>query len=166
MEKKYIIIFILLLMFTLNAIAIPKFSDNNKKIPPDPIYKSTIMVPKGYILNTNVKEEINCENASVGDNIHVFLNNDFLYKGITIAPEGSLVIGKVVKKYNDNSCKLRIKFTNIITPSIKNIPISAVFLEENATGYISSLPNGKLFKDNNTDVIIKQPVTFIPDKSN
>ena len=164
---KYFILIVMLLILTSGAFALPKFSDNKTKIPPDPVYKNTIMIPHGYILNSEIKENIICNDVNPADNITAVLKNDFIYKGKVVAPEGSIITGKFVKKIvNGNFCKVKVKFTNIITPSGNNIPISAIFIEENSTGFINACGDGSLFKDKNADIIIKQPVTFIFGKSN
>ena len=119
--------------------------------------QKTILIPQDNIINVTFKNNIMCSNVSPADNIEVILSEDFIFKGKVIAEEGSIVTGKFVKKIatKDNTCKVRVKFTNIIKTNGINIPISAVFLEENSTGYISSLNNGQIFKENNADIIIK-----------
>ena len=158
----YIFLIALFLTGSLNVFAIPKFADNNTKIPPDPIYKNTVIIPKDYILNVSLIEKYNVNNILPADNIYVILNNDFIYKGDVIAQEGSIIKGKFVKKITNNgSYKFKIKFTNIITKDGGNIPISAIFVEENTTGYINSLQNKILFENDSADIIIKQPVTYV-----
>ena len=160
---KYLILIFTLMVTTVYAVSVPKFADKKSNIPPDPIYKNTILIPQGYILNVTLKKNLTCDEISPSDNIEVLLSDDFTYKGKIIAEEGSMLIGKFVRKNIDNNvCKVRAKFTNIITINGANIPVSAVFVEENSTGFINALNDGRLFEDNNADIIIKQPVTYIP----
>lgn len=163
---KFVLLILILITTTQISVSIPKFVDSKNKVPQDPIYKKTILIPQDNIINVTFKNNIMCSNVSPADNIEVILSEDFIFKGKVIAEEGSIITGKFVKKIatKDNTCKVRVKFTNIIKTNGINIPISAVFLEENSTGYISSLNNGQIFKENNADIIIKQPITYIPQK--
>ena len=160
---KYIyLVAIVLLIFANYALSIPKFSDNKSKTEADPIYNKTIMIPQGYTLNVSLKEKLSCDDISISDNINVILNNDFIYKGIVIAPEGSIINGKIIRKIaENNNCKVKSLFTNIITTEGTNIPISALFVGQNKNGYIISDKDSGLFNIIHTDIIIKQPITYI-----
>ncbi|MBQ7450506.1 hypothetical protein IJS77_03740 [bacterium] len=162
--KKIKIYLLLIAVFsvTLSAFGTQKFFESKTKVPPSPIYNNTIMVPKGYILNVSVKNNIDADTISVADNYDVILKTDFIYKGIVIAPEGSIIKGKITRIRDDNKTKkINIKFTNIISQNGMNLPISAVFTEEAKSGFINLNETDKIFENSESSIITKQPVTYI-----
>lgn len=166
MNKKFLFI-VLFLVFSigLNALAAPKyFNDSGKKnVAPDPIYNKTITIPAGYIIQVTVNEGINRHNLSVPDRVSATLSNDFYYKGHLIAPEGSSVIGMVVKSCDEtcqNDAQLLIKFTSIINPNNQIIPISGLFKTSDKKGILYG--NSEIKQNESVDIIIMQPVTYTP----
>ena len=165
--KKILMLFILLLGFgSLYSYSVPKyFSDSNKNIAPCPIYNKVITVPRGYVLGVNANQQLDLNNISRGDKYAVVLKTDFIYKGKLIASEGSSIIGTIssLPVINENGkTQILIKFTNLITSDGQNIPISAMFNNNNSKGYVQINENGLLNIDENTDIILKQPITYIP----
>ena len=162
---KKILSLIILCFISTNVYADSKFfSSDSKNTPPDPIYNTGISVPQGYTLTVKLQEPILTVRTSSGDNINTVLNSDFYYKGQIIASEGSIVKGKIAKKDLDNGEKsqLVIKFTEMLTPEGKKIPISGVIKTDDETGIIYIDKKTNYVIDGEIPVIIKQPIIYFP----
>lgn len=150
----------------IEAGAKPKyFSDDSgkKKVAPDPIYKKTIIVPQGYVLSIRTNNTWSTKNFSVPDKVFAHLNDDFYYNNHLIAPQGSIIQGMVVKSVSRNEqqeAQLQIKFTSIITPSAQVIPITALVKNGDKNGIIKG--DKEILQNSTVDIILKQPVTYIP----
>ena len=85
-----------------------------------------------------VTSPVSSETASVGQSVTMVLNSDFYYNGNRIAPAGSTIYGSVIEvskaKHGSMNGKLTLRFTQIITPTGLNIPISAVIKTDDNTG--------------------------------
>ena len=167
--KKILMLFILLLGFgSLYSYSVPKyFSDSNKNIAPCPMYNKVITVPKGYVLGVNANQQLDLNNISRGDKYAVVLKTDFIYKGKLIASEGSSIIGTIssLPVINENGkTQILIKFTNLITSDGQNIPISAIFNNNNPKGYVQIDENGVLDLGEDVGITIKQDITYVPVK--
>ena len=141
------------------------FSDDSgkKKVTPDPIYNKTIIIPQGYVLSIRTNNTWSTKNFSVPDKVFAHLNDDFYYNNHLIAPQGSIVQGMVVKSVNPNEqqeAQLQIKFTSIITPNSQIIPITALVKNGDKNGIIKG--NKEISQNSLIDIILKQPVTYIP----
>ena len=166
--KKFI-----LLLFVLNfclsaAIAVPKYLNDEKSNEPlYSGYKKVVNIPQNYKLSVDLKKLININSVSVPDKVEADLKNDFLYKGQLIAPEGSIVKGNVTnvqKADKKTKAFIKVKFTAIITPDNQIIPISAVFVSNNNDGILYADENGDFLPDNQAQIVIMQPVTYVPKK--
>lgn len=165
--RNFIIAIFLMCITTLSCFATPSFLDDSKKknVPPNPIFNNTVTVPVGYILPVSTRDSIDVNTMAVADRFYTVLKNDFYYNNKLIAPEGSNIIGTIVKITQPKGmqkAEFFVKFTSIITPEGQNIPISAIFKTEDNTGVLYS--NGCNFdiQQNSTkDIIIMQPITFI-----
>ena len=166
MNKKVLsVVLFLIFSMTLNATSAPKyFSDSGKKnVAPDPIYNKTITIPAGYVIQVTVNESINRRNLSVPDRVSATLNNDFYYNGQLIAPEGSSVIGMVVKSCEEtcqNDSQLLVKFTSIVNPNNQIIPIAGLIKTGDKKGILYG--NSEIKQNEQVDIIIMQPVTYTP----
>ena len=99
---------------------------------------SVVTVPAGESFKAVVTAPISSENAVTGQNVTLALGSDYYFNGTTIAPAGSTVYGTVIEvskaKHGSLNGKLTIRFTQIITPTGQNIPISAVIKTDDNTG--------------------------------
>ena len=105
----------------------------------NPILKgSVVTVPAGETFKAVVTAPISSENAVLMQNVTLALGSDYIYNGNKIAPAGSAVYGSVIEvskaKHGSMNGKLTIRFTQIITPTGQNIPISAVIKTDDNTG--------------------------------
>ncbi|MBO5386486.1 hypothetical protein J6A64_09245 [bacterium] len=99
---------------------------------------SVVTVPAGESFKAVVTAPISSETAVTGQNVTLALGSDYYFNGTTIAPAGSTVYGTVIEvskaKHGSLNGKLTIRFTQIITPTGQNIPISAVIKTDDNTG--------------------------------
>ena len=99
---------------------------------------SVVTVPAGESFRAVVTAPITSETAVTGQNVTLALGSDYHFNGVTVAPAGSTVYGTVIEvskaKHGSLNGKLTIRFTQIITPTGQNIPISAVIKTDDNTG--------------------------------
>lgn len=116
----------------------PNYYNENYKINNTTLRGSVISVPAGQVMRAVVTSPVSSETASVGQSVTMVLNSDFYYNGNRIAPAGSTIYGSVIEvskaKHGSMNGKLTLRFTQIITPTGLNIPISAVIKTDDNTG--------------------------------
>lgn len=99
---------------------------------------SVVTVPAGETFRAVVTTPISSESAIIGQNVTLALGSDYYYNGNRIAPAGSTVYGTVIEvskaKHGSMNGKLTVRFTQIITPTGLNIPISAVVKTDDNSG--------------------------------
>lgn len=99
-------------------------------------------VPSGTTIEAVLAQEINSQNAVVGQSITAILNNDFVYNSKVVAPTGSVIGGTVT--FNRKAglagkfAKTQIRFTTITTPHGNVIPVSGVILTDDNTGILKA----------------------------
>lgn len=85
-------------------------------------------VSKGSTFNVYLQSPINTATAQVGDTVTAVLTENWTYNGSVIAPQGSLVSGKLTKArhatYGSMNGRVVINFDNIRTPEGKSFNIS------------------------------------------
>ena len=86
-------------------------------------------VSAGTKLNVYLQNAINTASASKGDQIIAVLSEPFVYNGVTIIPQGSLVYGTLSKArsatYGSRNGRVVINFNQIVTPEKQIYDISA-----------------------------------------
>jgi hypothetical protein len=99
---------------------------------------SVVTVPAGESFKAVVTAPISTETAVTGQNVTLALGSDYNYNGNVIAPAGSTIYGTVLEvskaKHGSINGKLLVRFTQIITPTGQNIPISAIIKTDDNTG--------------------------------
>ncbi len=99
---------------------------------------SVVSVPAGETFKAVVTAPISSETAVTGQNVTLALGSDYYFNGNVIAPAGSTIYGTVLEvskaKHGSINGKLLVRFTQIITPSGQNIPISAIIKTDDNTG--------------------------------
>lgn len=85
-------------------------------------------VAKGTTFNTYLQTPVNTANANVGDNVVAILSEDWVYNNCVIAPQGSMVTGKLTKArhatYGSMNGRVVIEFNQIKTPDGKVYDVS------------------------------------------
>ncbi len=114
------------------------YNKENYQINNTTLRGSVITVPAGQTVRAVVTSPVSSETAAVGQSVTMALNSDFYYNGNRIAPAGSTIYGSVIEvskaKHGSMNGKLTLRFTQIITPTGLNIPISAVVKTDDNTG--------------------------------
>ena len=109
------------------------------------------LIPMGTTLSAVTTSDISSETLIVGDNVTLTLGSSFYYKGALIAPANSNVLGLVVFSQKagraDKTGKLKIKFSEIITPDGQRIPISAKVITNDGTGLLMGSATKEKAKD-------------------
>lgn len=99
-----------------------------------------IIIPAGTQLPITVANTLSSEVLTVGDSVSLNLGSPFFYQGAIIAPANSIVNGSVVAcekaGRGGKHGKLKIKFTDIITPQGFRIPIAGKIKTEDNTGML------------------------------
>ena len=106
-----------------------------------------LFVPAGISCSAVLSNEINSQNAVVGNGVNAVLMEDFSYNGSIIASAGSVINGSVVfvkkARFGKRNAQMQIRFTTIRTPYNNIIPISAMI----ATNDLSGVLKGGTVKD-------------------
>ena len=91
---------------------------------------SVVTVPAGQCFKGVVTTPISSANMFRGQDVSVALGSNFYYNGQLIAPAGSTVTGMVIDaakaKHGSMNGRVSVRFTNIVTPTGLQIPISAI----------------------------------------
>ena len=143
--KKFLVISALLVT-TGSAFANANYSyeqpaePNNYSITNTTLKGSVVTVPAGETFRAVVTAPISSETAVIGQNVTMALGSDYYYNGNVIAPAGSTIYGTVLEvskaKHGSLNGKLLVRFTQIITPTGQNIPISAIIKTNDNTGVL------------------------------
>ena len=116
------------------------YAEESYKLNNNTLKGSIVTVPAGQTFRAVLMAPVSSETAYNGQAITLALNSDFYFNGKRIAPAGSSVTGTVIEvskaKHGTLNGKLTLRFTQIITPSGQNIPISAVVKTDDNTGVL------------------------------
>lgn len=119
---------------------------------------SVVTVPAGQTFKAVVTSPISSATMYRGQNVSMALGTDFYYNGLQIAPAGSTITGMVLEadkaKHGSMNGKLSIRFTNIVTPTGMQIPISAVIRTQDNTGVLMGGSKMDVTKDYTKDLAI------------
>ena len=117
-----------------------------------------VLVPTGTMIPAVASSNISSDTMDVGDSVSLALASPFSYNGTVLAPAGSTINGMVVmiKKSGrtGRNGQIKVKFTNIVTPTGQNIPISAKIATEDNSGILIGGTNKDRVKDIAKDTAI------------
>lgn len=119
----------------------PSYRNNvqeNFKLNNTTLKGSVVTVPAGQTFRAVVTSPVSSETATTGQTVTMVLGSGFYYNQKLVAPAGSTVTGTVIAvskaKHGSLNGKLTVRFTQIITPTGQNVPISAVIKTDDNTG--------------------------------
>lgn len=126
----------------------------------------TTYIPQGLKVYAVLSDELNSNNAIIGQNVELFLLENFKYGSTLIATAGSSIVGTVVKnkKSSKNPALMMVRFTSIRTPYNNIIPISAIIDTKDKTGILkgsSTAPDIIIPADTKIEIIFNQPITLL-----
>ena len=123
-------IFIILVLLTLTLPVSAKVYDFSEEASKNYIQQARIVnIPRGQIIYSRLNSDIDSVNNSSNDIITTQLMKDWYYQGQYIAPEGSLITGKILSvensSYAQGNAKVNITFTQIVRPDNVAIDIQS-----------------------------------------
>ncbi len=99
-----------------------------------------ITIPAGMSIPAMTTYELNSENLSLGQGVTINLPQNFYYGNNLVAPAGSVLNGNVISvkkaKRGGINGNLKVRFTNIVTPTGQMIPISGMIQTDDGTGLL------------------------------
>lgn len=112
--------------------------NSNYSMPP--LKGNVVVIPAGTVLSATSNNALSSEFLTTGDTVSVSLDAPFSYNGMSALPAGTMVEGNVVFAEKGGLAgkpgKLKIKFTNAITPSGNRIPLSGKLATDDGTGLL------------------------------
>ena len=118
---------------------------------------SVVTVPAGQSVSAIVTTPLNSAVLELGQGVTLALGSDFYYNNKLIAPAGSSVSGSVIEvgkaKHGSINGKLLIRFTQIVTPTGVQIPISAVIKTNDNSGLLVGGTKMDVTKEYAKDVV-------------
>lgn len=155
------------ILFMALGVILPCFSYETDLGKTPNLAKYTAYIPQGQVTEAYLADELNSNNAIVGQVVKCYLSDNFKYGSTTIASSASALLGTVVKNKkadkNEPATTL-IRFTSIRTPFNNIIPISAIILTEDKTGILKGTnekPNVIIPSDTKLDIYFDQPITIV-----
>jgi len=119
---------------------------------------SVVTVPAGQCVHALLTTPISSATMFRGQNISVALGSNFYYNGMLIAPAGSTVTGMVIDaskaKHGSMNGRVSVRFTNIVTPTGLQIPISAVIKTTDNSGVLVGGTGMDVTKEYSKDLAI------------
>lgn len=129
---------------------------------------SYFYAPAGIVCDAVLSENIHSSSTVIGQNVSVILTDNLKYKNKVIASSGSVISGTIIQNKiagkGSDSTKMKIRFTSIRTPYNNIIPISAVFLTNDKSGYIYADTNNAndsivMSANSKVNLLFDQPIT-------
>ena len=118
---------------------------------------SVVTVPAGQSVSAVVTTPLNSAVLQLGQGVTLALGSDFYYNNKLIAPAGSSVSGSVIEvskaKHGSMNGKLLVRFTQIVTPTGVQIPISAVIKTTDNSGLLVGGTKMDVTKDYAKDIV-------------
>ncbi len=95
---------------------------------------TAVTVPAGTHLDVEFTRTLASNTSSPGDSFRVRVNDDVIEDGVVAIPRGSEILGEVTDavplKRVGGQARLALKFTDLVLPSGKTVPIDASFIQE------------------------------------
>lgn len=99
-----------------------------------------VIIPAGTNIAATTTRTISSDKYTIGDSVTLNLGSPFFFQGKIIAPANSIINGSVVISEpagrGGKHGKLKIKFTDIVTPYGYRIPIAGKIQTEDGTGVL------------------------------
>ena len=95
---------------------------------------TAVTVPAGTHLDVEFTRTLASNTSSPGDSFRVRVSDDVIEDGVVVIPRGSEILGEVTDavplKRVGGQARLALKFTDLVLPSGKTVPIDASFIQE------------------------------------
>ena len=146
-------------------------SQQNTQTQKPQLYSGYVaQISAGTKLNVYLQNAINTASASKGDQIIAVLSAPFVYNGVTVIPQGSLVYGTLSKArsatYGSRNGRVVINFNQIVTPEnqVYNISAEEIDFTVSNEGKVSSTAKDAL-KYAAVGAVAGMLIALISDKS-
>jgi hypothetical protein len=105
---------------------------------PEPVREeprtASVTVPAGTQIDVEFTRRLASNTSSPGDSFRARVNQDLIQDGVVAIPAGSEILGEVTDalplKRVGGQARLALKFTDLVLPSGKTVPIDASFVQE------------------------------------
>jgi hypothetical protein len=95
---------------------------------------ASVTVPAGTQIDVEFTRRLASNTSSPGDSFRARVNQDLIQDGVVAIPAGSEILGEVTDalplKRVGGQARLALKFTDLVLPSGKTVPIDASFVQE------------------------------------
>ena len=95
---------------------------------------AAVTVPAGTQIDVEFTRRLASNTSSPGDSFRARVNQDLIQDGVVAIPAGSEILGEVTDavplKRVGGQARLALKFTDLVLPSGKTVPIDASFVQE------------------------------------
>jgi hypothetical protein len=95
---------------------------------------ASVTVPAGAQIDVEFTRRLASNTSSPGDSFRARVNHDLIQDGVVAIPAGSEILGEVTDalplKRVGGQARLALKFTDLVLPSGKTVPIDASFVQE------------------------------------
>ena len=101
---------------------------------------ASVTVPAGAQIDVEFTRRLASNTSSPGDSFRARVNHDLIQDGIVAIPAGSEILGEVTEavplRKVGGQAKVALRFTDLVLPSGKTVPIDASFVQQgrNETG--------------------------------
>ena len=105
---------------------------------PEPVREeprtTSVTVPAGTQIDVEFTRRLASNTSSPGDSFRARVNQDLIQDGVVAIPAGSEILGEVIEalplRRVGGQARLALKFTDLVLPSGKTVPIDASFVQE------------------------------------
>jgi hypothetical protein len=116
----------------------PAPADPAPEPEPEPVREeprtASVTVPAGAQIDVEFTRRLASNTSSPGDSFRARVNHDLIQDGVVAIPAGSEILGEVTDalplKRVGGQARLALKFTDLVLPSGKTVPIDASFVQE------------------------------------
>jgi type IV secretory pathway VirB10-like protein len=105
-----------------------------ERAEPEPEPLAPVTVPSGTVLEVELLDTVSSGSSHVGDTFRARLSDDIRVDGRVAIPGGSEVLGEVTEavplRKVGGQARLTLKFTDLVLPGGKTVPIDASFVQQ------------------------------------
>ncbi|HTG34331.1 MAG TPA: hypothetical protein VLB76_15495 [Thermoanaerobaculia bacterium] len=116
----------------------PELAPADPAPEPEPVREEprtvSVTIPAGAQIDVEFTRRLASNTSSPGDSFRARVNHDLIQDGVVAIPAGSEILGEVTDalplKRVGGQARLALKFTDLVLPSGKTVPIDASFVQE------------------------------------
>ena len=128
MRFRYVFLIIIIFSF-ISVVSAKEYNFDNNYYVENVLNETTLSIPSGQIVYSRLNADINSQTNKQNEIITTQLMKDWVYYGTVIAPEGSLINGRITSiqkaSYANGNAKVNISFYQVIRPDNVTINFQA-----------------------------------------